>query len=546
MAAVPGGESHPLAPASVPASVAPDSANPDSVAPKPRRRFSLRLTSLWSGSTPVRASLFGEILDWLLVPLLLLWPISVALTYVATKSLANAPFDRAMSNQAQLLADHVRIEGGRTVLNLPPAARDLLRADEIDQVYYQVIGRQGEIVSGERDLAPPDDENTPAPGRVLYSNQFYKGVEVRVAVLAVDTPDVQLSGKGNGGGRAPLVQVAETLEKRSQLAGELVKGVILPQFVILPVAVLLVWFGLVRGLVPLSRLTERIRARQPADLSPIDPGAAPEEVAPLIRSINQLMQRLDLSLQGQQRFIANAAHQLRTPLAGLKTQTELALRQAHPGGDSAELRNSLTQMALSTERAARMVNQLLALTRAEREGRGDAAGGFTTVDVAALVGERVRDWVPAALAKRIDLGLEIGGPLPLWISGDALLLQELVNNLLDNAIRYTPEGGVITARALRTDSSAVIEVEDSGIGIPEAERELVFERFYRVLGSDPEGRNLEGSGLGLSIVREIATRHRAWVGVRDNPAGGGTVFSVSFSLTGTVTPPAGRPLWRPP
>jgi len=538
MAAVPGRQSppefHPAAPvlAAAPAAEAPAAAPPAAATPvKARRRFSLRLTSLWGDSAPVRASLFGEILDWLLVPLLLLWPISVALTYVAAKSLANAPFDRAMGNQAQLLADHVRIERGRAVLHLPPAARDLLRADEVDQVYYQVLGQQGEIVAGEKDLPVPDEENLPAPGRVQYGNQFYKGVEVRVAVLAVDTPDVPRNGL-----RPPVVQVAETLEKRSQLAGELVKGVILPQFVILPVAVLLVWFGLVRGLVPLSRLTERIGARQPADLSPIDPGAAPEEVAPLIRSINQLMQRLELSLAGQQRFIANAAHQLRTPLAGLKTQTELALRQAHPGGDSAELRNSLEQMALSTERAARMVNQLLALTRAEREGRGDAAAAFGPVDLAALVRERVREWVPAALAKHIDLGLEIGQG-PLRIEGDAVLLHELVGNLLDNAIRYTPEGGVITARARRTEGSALIEVEDSGIGIPEAERELVFERFYRVLGSDPEGRNLEGSGLGLSIVREIATRHHAWVGVRDNPAGAGTVFGVSFSLIN----PAGMP-----
>ena len=332
--------------------------------------------------------------------------------------------------------------------------------------------------------------------------------------------------------------MAETLEKRSQLAGELVKGVILPQFVILPVAVLLVWFGLVRGLVPLSRLTERIRARKPADLSPIDAGAAPEEVAPLIRSINDLMRRLELSLQGQQRFIANAAHQLRTPLAGLKTQTELALRQARPGGDAAELRDSLRQMAVSTERAARMVSQLLALTRAEREGRGDAVAAFGPVELGALLRERVREWVPAALAKRIDLGLENSPDGNLAIDGDPVLLQELVNNLIDNAIRYTPAGGIITARTRRAEGLAVIEVEDSGIGIAPAERDLVFERFYRVLGDDPEGQNLEGSGLGLSIVREIAMRHRARVTLRDNPAGAGTIFSVQFPLPAASRNPA--------
>ncbi|MDB5802817.1 MAG: histidine kinase [Betaproteobacteria bacterium] len=519
--------------------------SPGAAQPARRRkaRFSLRLMALLGDSAPVRASLFGEILDWLLVPLLLLWPISVALTYVATKSLANAPFDRALGNQAQLLADYVKIDHGHAVLALPPAARELLRADEIDQVYYQVLGRQGESVAGERELPAPDDEDLPAPGQVQYRNGYYKGAELRIALLAVELPDAQRLADGPAG-RPPLVQVAETLEKRSQLAGELVKGVILPQFVILPVAVLLVWFGLARGLVPLSRLTERIRARKPADLSPIDPGAAPEEVAPLIRSINDLMHRLEASLHGQQRFVANAAHQLRTPLAGLKTQTELAMRLAGPGGrsgsDSAELVDSLRQMALSTERAARMVNQLLALTRAEREGRGAAGAALVAVDLDELLREQVRGWVPAAMERRIDLGVD--GPeavfAPLFIDGDPVLLRELVNNLLDNAIRYTPAGGIITARVRRDQALGLawIEIEDNGIGIAEAERDLVFERFYRVLGNDPEVRNLEGSGLGLSIVREIATRHRGRVTLRDNPAGAGTVFCVSFPLLGSGRP----------
>jgi two-component system sensor histidine kinase TctE len=372
---------------------------------------------------------------------------------------------------------------------------------------------------------------------------------LRIALLTVELPEAQRQAGAGLSGRPPVVQVAETLEKRSQLAGELVKGVILPQFVILPVAVLLVWFGLARGLVPLSRLTERIRARKPADLSPIDPGAAPEEVAPLIRSINDLMHRLEASLHGQQRFVANAAHQLRTPLAGLKTQTELALRLAGPAGpgegDRAELADSLRQMALSTERAARMVNQLLALTRAEREGRGTAGANLVAVDLDELLREQVRDWVPAAMARRIDLGLDSAEApgAPLLIDGDPALLRELINNLLDNAIRYTPAGGIITARVRRdpVQGLAAIEVEDSGVGIAEAERELVFERFYRVLGNDPETRNLEGSGLGLSIVREIATRHRGRVTLRDNPAGAGTVFCVSFPQLAHATPDTARP-----
>ena len=178
---------------------AADSIAPPLSEPARKRRFSLRLTSFFSAGAPVRASLFGEILDWLLVPLLLLWPISVALTYVATKSLANAPYDRALSNQAQLLADHVKIERGRAVLALPPAARDLLRADEVDQVYYQVLGRNGEAVAGERDLPLPDEEDIPAPGQVQYRNGNYKGAEVRIALLAVEVPEApRAAGTANG------------------------------------------------------------------------------------------------------------------------------------------------------------------------------------------------------------------------------------------------------------------------------------------------------------------------------------------------------------
>jgi two-component system sensor histidine kinase TctE len=188
-------------------------------------------------------------------------------------------------------------------------------------------------------------------------------------------------------------------------------------------------------------------------------------------------------------------------------------------------------MALSTERAARMVSQLLALTRAERSGTADALPPLQPVALDSLVRERVREWVPVALAKHIDLGCDEARARPLEIDGDPVLLAELVNNLIDNAIRYTPEGGVINvhvrASAETPALGVMLLVEDSGPGIPEHERELVFERFYRVLGSDPEGRNLDGSGLGLAIVREIAQKHQARVTIGSS-ALGGTLFTTLF------------------
>ena len=477
-----------------------------------------------------RLSLFGEILDWLLVPLMLLWPVSIVLTYVSAKSLSNPPYDRALAESTQALAEQLKLSNGRITVDLPRPAREILRADDTDTVYFQVLGIRGEFVAGDPELPLPDEYEAVVPGQVLFRNDFLNGVELRIAYVHAAPPGLASQDSAQQV-RLPLVQVAETLNKRTELANEIVKGVILPQFIVLPLAVLLIWFGLVRGLVPLAELSHRIGRRKPGDLSAIDTHAAPEEVAPLIRSINQLMQRLDESIKGQQRFVANAAHQLRTPLAGLKMQTELALLQSQGQSDIAELRRSLQQMALSTERAARMVNQLLALTRAERSGEADALPPLKRVALDDLVRERVREWVPAALAKRIDLGCDEARVSALEIDGDPVLLAELVNNLIDNAIRYTPAGGIINvhvrAYAEVPGAGAVLIVEDSGPGIPEHERELVFERFYRVLGSDPEGRNLDGSGLGLAIVREIALKHQARITIGTSVLGG-TVFTTVF------------------
>ena len=511
-------------------------------------------------------SLFGEILDWLWVPMMVLMPVSILLTFAAAKELSHAPFDRALSDNAGVLAEQVKLRGGRVVADLPLAARDLLRADETDSVYFQVTGQSGEYVAGDRDLPLPDDDEVPVPGVIKFRNEEMRGAEVRIAYTWVELPRVgggalapaapRVSAPVNpatnttattsaatargadNGQRLPLVQVAETLDKRARLADEIVKGVILPQFIMLPFAAVLIWFGLARGLHPLSSLVERMHRRRPGDLSPIARGAVPVEVEPLIDSINDLMRQLDGSLKGQQRFIANAAHQLRTPLAGMQMQAELARRQAASGREAAELGQSLAQIAVATRRLGRMVNQLLALTRAEKEPEaGAAASRLTRLDLVVLARERVQHWVTAALEKQIDLGFDAGGDggamAPLWIDGNAMLLGELINNLLENAIHYTHRGGRVTVR-LMAGATAGLEVEDSGIGIAPEERELVFERFYRVLGGNASDASAEGSGLGLAIVREIAARHFARVHIREGALGRGTVFAVEFALAEAV------------
>ena len=332
--------------------------------------------------------------------------------------------------------------------------------------------------------------------------------------------------------------MSETLGKRNRLATEIVKGVILPQFVILPVAVLLVWLALARGIRPLAELQQRIRLRDSGNLSPIDERDAPEEVSPLVLAINDLLARLDQSMRAQKHFLADAAHQLKTPLAGLRTQAELAQRQIDAGSiDAQALKKSLQQIALSSQSAAHMVNQLLAMARAENE---EPAARRQPVNLARLATETVRDFVPRALERQIDLGFEgppgsegTAAPTGPRILGSALLLRELVRNLVDNALLYTPRGGAVTVRVVDDPFGqvAVLQVEDSGPGIPAAERDKVFQPFYRSLGT-----NVDGSGLGLAIVREIAQQHHAEVTVADarSRAGAaappGTLFTVRFPV----------------
>ena len=472
-------------------------------------------------------SLFGEILDWMLTPLLLLWPISLALTWLVAQNLANKPFDRALVYNAQALAQLVQTTPqGRVRFNLPQPASELLRADDADMVYYQVLGPRGEFLAGERDLPAPPLPSGDGEGEAGSTDEphlrdaEFRGLPVRVAHLWLPV---------EGAGAQVLVQVAETREKRSVLATEIIKGVMLPQFAILPLAVLLVWLALVRGIKPLSELESRIRQRRPDDLSPLDDHAVPQEVAPLVGSVNGLLTRLKESIATQKRFLADAAHQLKTPLAGLRMQADLALRE---GNSADELKRSLQQIGLASVAATRTVNQLLALARAEA---GGALQAQQPCDLAQITIDVVREAVPHALERGVDLGYD--GPEPgaphLVRRGNPVLLKEMVHNLVENALHYAPTAGgerhsVVTARVrvAPPGGGIVIEVEDNGPGIAAAEREHVFQPFYRVLGS-----NVEGTGLGLPIVREIAAQHRAEVTVEDARPGEqppGARFTVRF------------------
>ncbi len=499
----------------------------------------------------------------MLAPLLLLWPMSLAITWLVAQTIANRPYDRELGDRVETLARQAAAVAGQAPRDggasagvgggtgeadarseLEQSARVLLRSEEEDeQFFFQVLGRRGELLAGEARLSVPGGDGR-SVGTVRYRDDVVGEEPVRVAYVWLAT---RSAVNGVAGDDDALLQVAETLGKRSRLATEIVKGVILPQFVILPVAVVLVWFALSRGFRPLAELQQTIRRRQSDDLSPISENDVPEEVAPLVRAINDLLQRLDRSITAQRHFLADAAHQLKTPLAGLRTQAELAAREIDGGrADAATMKHSLLQIATSSQRAAHMVNQLLSMARAEDRG---TAVRRQPVDLAAVVRAVVRDFVPRALERRIDLGYE-GPPAPSArdatssadaadaaaprLLGEPVLLGELVRNLVDNALQYTPPGGTVTARVLPDPFGQVVvlQVEDTGPGIAPGERELVFQPFYRALGTE-----VDGSGLGLAIVQEVAQRHGAEVTVADaQPRVGpaalapGALFTVRFPL----------------
>ncbi len=451
----------------------------------------------------IQHSLFGEILDWMLAPLLLLWPMSIAITYLVAKAIANQPFDHALEDSVTVIAQQVKQVDGTVVLRGGGSARDMLRVDDVDHVYFQIQGPGKVLVDGDRDLPQPKDPDRYRTGTVHFRNDVTHGEPVRIAFsylnLHVHSP------QDDEDDHDVLVQVAETQGKRGQLANAIIKGVILPQFIILPIVLALVWFALARGLSPLAQLQERIRARRPDDLSPIDSRQVPEEISPLVGSLNDMLGRLSQSIEMQKRFIADAAHQMKTPLAGMRMQSELALRQT----DEQEIHRSLEQLATSSESATRLVNQLLALARAEHQPQAGAM--FELLDLGALARQVVQDWVAASFKQRVDLGFEPPSE-PLHINGNPVMLRELLSNLIDNALRYAGAGASVTVRVRSDIERAVLEVEDTGPGIAPQERAHVFERFYRILGS-----SASGSGLGLAIVREIAQQHGAEIDLFNNP-----------------------------
>jgi two-component system sensor histidine kinase TctE len=449
----------------------------------------------------------------LLLPLLALLVLDTAAGWWTAGKLADQAYDRALHEVAREVALHVHAGPGGPRLDLSPAAARALADDQEDRLAFRVWDAQGRALGGDERLPLPDP--LPPNGTPRFADTLLDGEPMRSATVRLPYGEGAAAGDGTGG--QVLVQVAETLGKRQRLARDITASLLAAQLLLVAIAGLAVWWAVGRGLRPLEALGRAVARRSHADLAPLELAGVPQEVRPLVLEVNGLMERLGGALEAQHRFVADAAHQLKTPVAGLKAQIEVALGEADP----ARVRHGLAQLYVSAERLSRLVQQLLALAR--NEPQASAALRLQQLDLHAFTLEICMEWVPQALRRSIDLGFEPEAEGPLPIDADPDRLRDLLNNLIDNAVLYSHEGGRVTVRVGRAGAERVLAISDDGPTIPPEERQRVFERFHRLLG----GR-ADGSGLGLAIVSEIASLHGARITLEEDRDGTGNTFAVHF------------------
>jgi two-component system sensor histidine kinase TctE len=452
-----------------------------------------------------RKSLKRGLAVWLVGVLSALLLVDAWFSYRDALAAANQAYDRSLSASLKGIAERIYATESEVVVDIPYSALELFEAGSSDRVFYSVAYEGGESITGYDGLPLPA---TLQPNVAVFYDGVYKGQALRLGAMLKPLYRTEFP-------RPVIVVLGETTNSRHEVVQSLFFGEVGRKALLIVVALAVALLATRWAVKPIERLGGAIRSRQEDDLAPIEVDEVPREVAPLVYAINQHMGRINKMVEARRRFIADAAHQLRTPLAVLNTQAEYALRQH----DEAAMRPAVEAFHKSLGSAIRLTNQLLSLSRAEPVN--GLAISPQPVDLAALASDMVVELLPLAARKHIDLGVEgRAGGSGAVVSGQAVLLREMIANLIDNAIRYTPEGGLVTVGVARKEiggaAFVVLTVSDNGPGIPEAERERVFLRFFRLDAGDHQG-----SGLGLSIVREIVHGHAGEIALGDGPEGRG-------------------------
>lgn len=449
----------------------------------------------------LRRQLIARMLSMMLPLFILLWGIA----YFSSQYFINAAFDRSLVRRTYALADRVEVLHGQVQVDLPVAAREMLAFDHDDLLFHRITDPQARVIEGELNMPPLPRNKGIRSGQLLIYNGIKDGEKVRVAAFALPLQGTSASGTA-------LIQVGETLTRRSAMADRATLAIVIPMLIMTLTAAAAIAYGVGRGLEPVSRLRERLSARQAFDLSPVPLEGTPAELRPFMDEINLLLQRLSEAVEAQSRFVADAAHQLRTPIAGIRTQAEAAMASVR----HEDAQHALARIAQSAQAMGDLVQKLLMLARV------DAAENtlrLNRLEAGEVVRAVAREWAPQALAKGVEIGFEMKRG-EAWVMGDAQLLRELLANLIDNALRY---GGTrITVTVNGSEHGVTWRVADNGPGIPEHLRAAVFAPFHRLSGG------VDGAGLGLTIVQRIAHLHGAKVSLDAGEGGNGLVASVKF------------------
>lgn len=441
------------------------------------------------------SSIRTRLLVMLLGATLALWLVAIALSYRDAREELGKLFDAQLAESAKVILAQASHD-----------ARELRDADEArerfahtlehpyeQQIHFRIRDRRGRTLYESSEEALPESIGITNDG---FADLELHGDRWRVLLLTDREAGLQ-------------IEMCQRYDVRAGLAAAVARNMMLPMVVSLPLLALLIWIATSRGIAPLERMADGFRRRRPDDLRPVRDDRMPAELVPLIGALNGLFDRLAQRFETERRFTADAAHELRTPLAGIRTQVQVAMAAR----DEAEREHALRQAVRAIDRTSHLTQQLLTLARVDR----DAALDVHDVDLAQVVRAVAAELAPQAIDK--EIALEVSASSPVVLSGNAALLATLVRNLIENAIRYCGRGDEVIVSV----GPSLLRIVDTGPGIPEQERERVFDRFHRVLGTSESG-----SGLGLSIVQRIAELHGATVVLTEGKEGRGVRVEVRF------------------
>lgn len=453
--------------------------------------------------------------------LLLLLPVLVVITfrsYLSISYFTKLANDHSLFRVALAVANQVHVVDGKYITTNLQETIQLLHFDSKDQLYYQILDADQGVIQGNARLPLP--KTLPQAEKKQFYDAVFNLQNLRMVAFEypIDATNMQ---------RSVTIIVGETLYNRNAMQEDILAFFILSQIVIILLVVSAVNLAIKKGLISLEQLRAAILRRTPDDTSALASQDSPAELRPLVVAMNDLLVRIRGSVDEKQQFIANAAHQLKTPIAGLKLQLENAIREKN----TTQINHALKQASIGVSHLDRLTKQLLSLARAEFSSEEYQTKRYSNVHLLRLVQDVCAEWVPIALTKNINIEVLAEGGVSA-IEGDEILLAELLNNLLDNAIRYNPAGTDIFVDFIEDATTLTLMVGDNGVGIPEDSQANVWQRFYRVLSNSG---NTVGCGLGLSIVQEIAKQHSAMatLSYTDIESKVGTLVKVRFQKTGS-------------